>query len=72
MHSVHEILTSAECTALTELANSVLPSRRHNVTVLDDKARRRTIEKALERKPSRPHTATTAFGTAFLKRSGRS
>ena len=54
MQSVHEILTEwadgTEHTALQGLINEMLPTRSQtNVIILDEQARRRALQKKLER-----------------------
>jgi len=66
MYSVHDILTgmgeTSESDALREMLRSVLHPRESNVIVLDEEARRRALQKRLERQQARQ--CIFAVGTA--------
>ncbi len=68
MQSVHEILTEwaagTEHTSLQELINDLVPARRQtNIIILDEQARRRALQKKLERQPLRNASVqTVGFG----------
>ena len=70
MQSVHEILTEwaagTEHTALQGLINDLLPDRpQTNIIILDEQARRRALQKKLERQHLRNASVQTAgFGIA--------
>ena len=68
MHSVRDILTgmaeTSELDALREVVRSVLYPRESKVIVLDEEARRRALQKRLERQQVRPRTFATGLGTA--------
>ena len=68
MYSVHDILTgmgeTSEFDALREVVRSVLYPRESNVLVLDEEARRRALQKRLERQQVRPRTFAAGLGTA--------
>jgi hypothetical protein len=68
MYSVHDILTemaeTSELDALREGVHSVLYLRESKVIVLDEEARRRALQKRMERQQVRPRTFATGLGTA--------
>jgi hypothetical protein len=68
MYSVHEILTgigeTSEMDALRELVHSVLYPLESKVIVLDEQARKRALQKRLEREQVRPRNFARGFGTA--------
>ena len=70
MHSVHDILTgmaeTSELDALKEVVRSVLYPRESNVIVLDEVARRRALEKRLERQQVRTRTYAAGTGHGVL------
>ena len=68
MYSVHDILTgmgeTSELNALREVVRSLLYSSNSKVVVLDDEARRRALQKRMERQHSRTYNVATNLGTA--------
>jgi hypothetical protein len=68
MYSVHDILTgmgeTSELDALREVVRSILDPRESKVIVLDEEARRRALQKRLERQQVRPPTFATGLDTA--------
>ena len=63
MYSVHDILTgmgeTSELDALREVVRSVLYPRESKVIVLDEEARRRALQKRLERQQVRSRAFAT-------------
>ena len=68
MYSVHDILTgigeTSEFDALRQVVRSVLYPQESKVIVLDEEARRRALQKRLERQQVLPRTFATGLGTA--------
>jgi hypothetical protein len=69
VQSVHEILTEwaggTEHAALQGLVNDVFPARpQTNILILDEQARRRALQKKLERQRLRNASIPTGFGIA--------